>query len=151
MTHEELKKRLKYNPETGEFLRVLKDGTLKPTGHQLSAQGYYRIGVGQEVYLAHRLAWFYHYGVWPKQRIDHKNEVRTDNRIDNLRDVSASENGFNSSKTHGYTYHSRNRKWVAQIMFKRQHNYIGSFANEEDARMAYLCTLDFLRLEEGSY
>ena len=45
--------------------------------------------------LAHRVIWALHYGSWPKGQIDHINRIKTDNRIVNLRDVSASENNRN--------------------------------------------------------
>jgi hypothetical protein len=38
-------------------------------------------------HFGHRLAWLHFYGEWPKHMIDHVNGVRSDNRIENLRDV----------------------------------------------------------------
>jgi hypothetical protein len=49
--------------------------------------GYRVIRIDGKNYFAHRLAWFYHYGVWPVGEIDHRNMVPDDNRIENLRDV----------------------------------------------------------------
>jgi hypothetical protein len=48
---------------------------------------------------AHRLVWFLHHGAWPKQVIDHINRVKLDNRVENLRDVSAAENMLNAERS----------------------------------------------------
>lgn len=44
---------------------------------------------------AHRVIWALHYGEWPKNVIDHINGDPSDNRIENLRDVSRSVNQKN--------------------------------------------------------
>ncbi len=49
----------------------------------------YRTGsiLGHKV-RAHRVAWLLHHGVWPSKHISPINGDRSDNRIDNLRDVA---------------------------------------------------------------
>ena len=42
----------------------------------------------------HQMVWALAYGRWPTQ-IDHENGIRTDNRIGNLREVTAAENRAN--------------------------------------------------------
>ena len=46
-------------------------------------------------YYTHRIAWLIYYGEWPKNEIDHINQDPTDNRIENLRDITNSENNKN--------------------------------------------------------
>jgi hypothetical protein len=90
ITAEELRARLRYDPETGEFSR--------PDGGSvgcLNPEGYVAIRVARKQYRAHRLAWLYVTGSWPKNEIDHINRVRHDNRIANLRDVTRLENNDN--------------------------------------------------------
>ena len=48
-----------------------------------------------KTYSAHRIAWLMYYGEWPKNQIDHINQDPTDNRIENLRDITNSENSKN--------------------------------------------------------
>lgn len=48
-----------------------------------------------KTYSAHRIAWLIYYGEWPKNQIDHINQDPTDNRIENLRDITNSENNKN--------------------------------------------------------
>lgn len=57
---------------------------------------YVRIQVDGEQYQAHVLAWFYVTGEWPKEFIDHKNLIKTDNRFDNLREATNSQNQANT-------------------------------------------------------
>ena len=58
--------------------------------------GYLVIGISGKTYLAHRLAWLYVTGEFPKNQVDHKNRKRTDNRWLNLREASYGENLANS-------------------------------------------------------
>lgn len=44
------------------------------------------------------LVWYAHHGKWPIGVIDHINRVRDDDRIENLRDVSCSQNSLNTGR-----------------------------------------------------
>jgi hypothetical protein len=94
---------------------------------------------GFRVY-AHRLAWALHNGKWPDGEVDHINGSTTDNRIENLRDVSRSSNLRNarlpSSNTSGHIGVNRspnNKKWCANIMVNRKKIHLGTFDRIEDA------------------
>ena len=90
ITQERLKEVLKYNSETGEFTRkIAKGGKIK------DSSGYILISVDGEKYYAHRLAWLYMYGEFPKNSIDHINKIKDDNHLYNLRDVTSIENQRN--------------------------------------------------------
>lgn len=101
ISHEDLKALVSYNPDTGLFTR-LKDGKVWGPGRD----GRVVIGAGGEMFLAHRLAWFYVTGSWPKEQIDHINRDRSDNRWSNLREATQLENQQNkvaySSNTSGH-------------------------------------------------
>lgn len=93
-----------------------------------------------ENYLAHRLAWLYVYGEWPKNQIDHINRIKTDNKIKNLRDVTNSTNQHNnairrhntSGTTGVMTLKSKN-SWGAQIYVNNKRIYLGVFKTKEEA------------------
>lgn len=70
----------------------------KNSNGSLDKDGYLIIKIKGTQIKAHRLAWFLYYGNFPKNEIDHKNRNRTDNRIQNLRDVSRQENILNTAK-----------------------------------------------------
>jgi hypothetical protein len=78
--------------------------------------------------------------------IDHINEVKTDNRVENLRLIGHRENVARSIKNSTSTYvgvsWSKNaKKWISQITIDGKTKYLGLFDNEEDANKKYLETL----------
>lgn len=127
LTIEELKDELHYNPETGYFTSLKRRGKreIGDIAGMMSYKGYIGIKVFGLRYSAHRLAWFYTYGVWPEEQIDHINGVRDDNRLENLRLANSFENmanrkigANNTTGVKGVTYAKddrRNRRYRAQI------------------------------------
>lgn len=99
ISHERLKELLHYNPETGDFTwRTNPKNTqrLGTVAGGWSLNGYRVVGVDNVQYKQHRLAWFYVYGVWPTQILDHIDRDRGNNRITNLREChSPAESGEN--------------------------------------------------------
>lgn len=90
--------------------------------------------------LAHRIAWAIHHGAWPCKQIDHINGVRSDNRIENLRDVTWSENqrnvkrkSTNTSGVTGVSWFKELGKWRADICINGKNYYLGSFSSKRDA------------------
>jgi hypothetical protein len=87
---------------------------------------------------AHRAAWALHYGKWPDGKIDHIDHDKTNNRIDNLRDVSQAENNKNASKrldnSSGATgVCLSGGKWRARIDVDGRRVHLGRFACIDDA------------------
>ncbi len=76
LTQEELHADLNYDPETGVFTRRFSRGRAGEEAGTVNGSGYREIRVRTQRYLAHRLAWFYVYGTWPKEQIDHITETR---------------------------------------------------------------------------
>ena len=128
---------LEYYPETGKLFWRKRNNNEAFTC--LSSSGYPRGMILDKGYYAHRIIWFWVYGEWPKEEIDHINHIRTDNRLCNLREVSRKENHKNLSKrknnTSGKTgvwFDKTNKKWCAMI-----HNekwiFLGRYILYEDA------------------
>jgi hypothetical protein len=135
--HKELLDALDYNEDTGVFVwkkRVSYRINVGKVAGSLGQNGYLYIRVKGTSYLAHRLAWFYVYGVWPKHSIDHINGKTTDNSINNLRDVTHQDNHRNSSRhlnAKGYTKHHAG--WMAQARDENGHHYVGIYQTQEEA------------------
>src|SRR5205085_9675180 len=92
LTAQRLRELLHYDPQTGSFTRR-SDGRV--LGCKSKHLGYWIVGVSGGQYYAHRLAWFYTHGRWPEGHIDHINCDKTDNRLENLREVQQRINNQN--------------------------------------------------------
>lgn len=86
--------------------------------------------------LSHQFIFFCKYGYLPKC-IDHINNDKSDNRINNLRDISLSENQWNR-KGKGYYWNKKTNKFHSNIKIDNKIKYIGYFNTEEEAKKAYL-------------
>jgi hypothetical protein len=82
----------------------------------------------------HQFAYYLKYNKIVKC-IDHKDGNRSNNRIDNLREVTHQQNSFNKTKTKGYTFHQN--KFKAQIK-SNKYIHLGYFNTEQEARQSYL-------------
>ncbi len=147
-TAELLRELLHYNAETGEFVwrvscRGTKAGDRAGTD---SSQGRRQIIIGYTRFKAHRLAWLYVYGKWPNGLVDHINGDPTDNRIDNLREASMSENLQNQRRAHkhnrtgvlGVQWRPSRNKFRARIVADGKEIHLGHFDTVEEAQNAYV-------------
>lgn len=130
---EYLKKKVHYDPLTGEFTRT-KSG--KRAGY--FSGKYLHLKVGNKRFQQHRLAWFFYYGTFPDCPIDHIDGDPSNNRIANLRLATDGMNQQNSKKFVGVTVDRSLYK--AQISIKGKSKTIGRFKTFEEARQAYLKT-----------
>jgi hypothetical protein len=95
LTVDQLKAHYAYDASIGKFSRVSKVNQATSVGWLNPITGYLIIKVLGRNYMAHRLAWFYTFGVWPKMRLDHINLDNSDNRLENLREATDQENARN--------------------------------------------------------
>ncbi len=142
-TAEYLRSVLHYDQETGIFTWKVRTSASVKAGDVAGCpgvNGYLRIRVQSRQYKAHRLAWLYVYGVWPKDQIDHINRNRSDNRISNLREATNKQNQQNTGKQSnntsghpGVSWYKQSSKWVARIRHNQKLIHLGYFENLEDA------------------
>ena len=146
LTQEELKKKFIYNPTTGLFTKLSdpqgKVGTIWQRNDRISA--YHKIGIKNYQFLAHRLAWLYMNGEWPKNEIDHIDGNGLNNRWSNLRHATRAQNSTNSPAQksnkiglRGVHFHKGAKKWRAQICKNLKITHLGYFDTPEQASVAY--------------
>ena len=142
---EELKEFLDYNPDTGIFTWIKKPSKKIKVGQQagkMHSKGYIQITFRGFLYLAHRLAYYMYHGVDPLENlVDHKDNPKTNNKIDNLRLANNFQNqrhrvnlpSNNNSGVIGVCWDKNAKKWRAQIVVNKVQKHLGFFINKEDA------------------
>ena len=105
--------------------------------------GYLKICVNGKKYFAHRLIYLFHHGYIPNF-LDHIDRNGKNNKIENLREATLSQNIGNtkirSDNTSGYrgvSWDKKANKWLAKITIFEKQKYLGYFSNPEAAYKAY--------------
>lgn len=108
-----------------------------------NGSGYLVLRIYQMSLKAHRVAFAIHHGRWPSDMIDHISGNKSDNRIENLREATRSQNLQNqrvrigASSYKGVSFDKSSGSWFAQIRLNKKNKRIGFFDNEESAAEAY--------------
>lgn len=141
VTSGELKKLVSYSERTGEF----SPKRSFPFVGWSDEFGYVHIRLRRRSYLAHRLAWLYVYGEWPKENLDHINGNPWDNRIENLREAPQRLNGKNISPVRknssircGVNFDKARGLYRAYITVDRKQIHVGRYKDKEQAVAARL-------------
>jgi hypothetical protein len=152
-SQETLRNRFDYDAATGQLVWRHSDTAPwwwngkhagKPAGSQ-DGQGYIAIGLDGKVYRAHRLIWVFFHGQYDDSlQIDHINQDRADNRIENLRLATPAQNRQNAKRrednksgARGVDYQSRFGKWRARITVNGKTHALGNYDTLEEASRAY--------------
>lgn len=158
-----LRKLLRYEPETGKLFwrertpevfnpcRASSDALCQMWNKQFANKeaftaisNGYRVGAinaggATGMLRAHRVIWCMVYGQWPEQ-VDHINQNRSDNRLENLRETDFERNGRNArlgarntSGRIGVHWCSNKERWRAKIRAHGRYIDLGVFKRFEDA------------------
>jgi hypothetical protein len=126
----------------------------KPAG-RTNWNGYRYITLDAKSYPAHRIAWALHYGEWPLDEVDHIDLNPSNNRIENLREATRSQNCCNRQKrngtknTHkGVCWYPSRQRWYARLTVEGKNYFLGSFKTEVEAVRAYT---DAIREHHGEF
>jgi hypothetical protein len=149
LTVDRLRELLDYNPETGEFVwKVGRKGTKGKgsiAGNINKDTGYIHIGIDGKRYKAHRLAWYHHFGEWPRLEISHLDNVKVNNSITNLKDTNHSDNKHNDSAVRSDKtselprgVYPSGKGFKAQISLNGKEEYLGTFQTIAEASQAYI-------------
>ena len=109
----------------------------------IEKNGYIRITIERKPYRMHQLVFMYHKGYLTKgMEIDHIDGDRTNNRIENLREVTRAQNALNrkyfknTSGVKGVSWCNQRKKWVAQIVVDGRNKHLGRYDTIEEAAAA---------------
>jgi hypothetical protein len=147
LTQETLRELLEYvDGELYWKVRLSNRDCIGKKAGSLQRDGYIRIQIRGIKYPNHRLIYLWHYGELP-EFLDHINQDKTDNRIENLRPATTSQNGMNkkkqkteavkASKWKGVSWQKRDNRWQAYISINGKQKHLGYFTDEDVAASAY--------------
>lgn len=148
LTWLEAREQIDYNPETGILTWKVNKPRIRPGarvgGDGVHVTGYRYITICGVYIQEHIFIWFWMTGKWPSSdTIDHKNKTRDDNRWENLRQASHTQNLLNTNRygrTRGVQkreYKIRGVVWRARIRTKQFTKYLGEFPTEQEAINAF--------------
>jgi hypothetical protein len=136
------------NYDINKHTQIKNIKTGKIMKQHISKNGYYVVnltknGIRKQVYVHRLMALTFLTNPDNKPCCDHKNGIKTDNRITNLRWATAKENSQNcqiskrnKSGVKGVDYHKHSKKWRAFIMIDGIQVHLGLFDDLEDAKKA---------------
>lgn len=143
ITQKRLKELLHYDPDTGIFkwkVQISNRIKIGDIAGCINQQNYIKIRIDGKIYASHRLVWLYMEGYFPENDIDHINQIKTDNRWKNLREISPQCNARNcglyknnKSKIKGVYWANTIKKWKVQIKIKQKTKYLGIYDNLDEA------------------
>jgi hypothetical protein len=119
----------------------------------LGNRGYRAFKIGSKMLLTHRVIWFLHHNSWPTEdkMIDHINGNKLDNRLENLRLATRSQNGANrkehKNNTSGYRgvhWVKEDKNWRANIKVNNKIKSLGRYKTAEEASEVYELAADLL-------
>lgn len=146
ISHDELKRLLHYDPETGIWTWLSGRNKGNVAGVTAASKGgYVFVTINKVAYRAHRLAWFYIKGKWPTNLLDHKDRNRTNNRFVNIREATKSQNCANAklwktstSGFRGVYWEPKKKKWRVIIRQGGRRHYFGYYKCKLAAHFVHL-------------
>lgn len=141
-TQAELKEYLSYDPITGHLTWIKKLASTTVIGSRAgstSKSGYRRLTFRGKNYQEHHIIWCIVHGHFPAGQIDHENQVRDCNAINNLREVTKAVNARNRARrtNHldeaGIWFCKRRQRYIAEITYNGKKVYQKSFENIDQA------------------
>ena len=124
----------------------------KPAG-TMDKKGYIKVRFNNKQYYVHRLVFLMHHGYLPKE-IDHIDGNKFNNKIENLRHATTSQNAMNRQKprnnTSGYkgvSWDKKRNKWRTQIGFNGIQTTLGYYDCLVKAATAYKIEAEKLHKE----
>jgi hypothetical protein len=135
---EELHRLFRYDSETGKLywkISPIFNVKIGDEAGSLNERGYMYVKIKNKRYRLHRVVYKMCHKVEPPAILDHINEIKTDNRIENLREIDHGHNVRRSTKGSGVRNPSGNvKKYCARPYFNGKSYHLGVFDTYEEAR-----------------
>ena len=145
LTQDLVRHLFEYDASRGVLIRKVqcgKRGKIGTIAGSKTQKGYFSVQIDGKPYFVHRVIFLYVRGRNPEEVIDHINGIKGDNRIENLREITQSENNHNRrqpsvSNKSGYLgvcWSKAVKKWHAKIRLNNIVTHLGYF---DDPKLAH--------------
>jgi hypothetical protein len=138
ITQEKLKQIFYY--DNGNLYWKIRHGSLGMVGKKVGSlmqNGYYTTKINKKSYLIHRLIYLWHHGNLP-QFLDHIDLNKGNNKIENLREATKSQNALNrkllKNNTSGHKnviFNKKSKKWLVRLTINGKDKDFGYYKNLE--------------------
>tara|TARA_B110000285_G_scaffold150887_1_gene168430 strand:- start:238 stop:720 length:483 start_codon:yes stop_codon:yes gene_type:complete len=138
---------LKINRENSEDIWIWKESKnphWKRPNLNIHTAGYFVVTIGNKTMRLHRIFYYAHNQDWDiddsskLNLIDHRDQNRQNNNINNLRIATNQQNAWNRKNVKGYCWNKQKKTWRAYIKVNNKQIHLGEFDSEEEAHFAYL-------------
>jgi hypothetical protein len=139
----------KYQVSSLGIVKSFKRNQVRILKQRMSSSGYLNVILcdkgkikGFTVHSLVAMSFLNHIPCRQKLVIDHINDNKLDNRVENLQIVTTRYNVFktqgkNTSIFKGVSWSNQYKKWRADIMINKKQKYLGAYEIEYDAHLAY--------------
>ena len=138
LTYEDVRKLFDYRSDGKLIWKVRKGskGVGAIVGSMCNRNVYSIMQINSEKYRTHRVIWLWYHGYMPEGGLDHINRIKSDNRIENLREVSQQCNmrnvGNGAKNESGVKRVYKHKGWSVWRVQLSKH-YIGTFKCFDEA------------------
>ena len=141
LTQELVKELFTYRKD-GNLIRRVRTSTCCRVGEVAGSRlnsGYIQMTIKSKKYLLHRLIFLYHHGYLPEV-VDHIDGSRFNNRVENLRPATKSQNSSSSKRKPGKSKYIgvykplNSHRYKATITVNKKSIHLGMFDTAEEAR-----------------
>ena len=122
-------------------LRTFRTRVKGKVAGQRRPDGYMAVGINGKIYKVHRIIFMMHHGCFP-QTVDHINGIKDDNRIENLRAATFSENCLNrglrpdnAAQIKGVRWVQSSKRWRVRVTVNKKRRFLGDFKDVELAEL----------------